>query len=100
MNEDPLYKLRHALAGVAIATLLSVLAAAWLGAFIGDLFGDSYALRAGTYAGLVLYIAIGAAVLFARVARYETRPLSVQRVALWIASLWIWPGLWWLTRKR
>lgn len=100
MYEDPLYKLRHALSGVAIATLLSVLLAALLGAFVGDLIGDSYALRAGIYSGLVLYIVIGAVVLFVRVARHETRPLSPQRVGLWIASLWLWPGLWWLTRKR
>ncbi len=100
MIEDPLYKLRHALAGVAIATMLSVLLAAFVGSIVGDLIRDSYPLRASIYAGLVLYILIGAVVLFVRVARHETQPLSVGRVGLWLASLWLWPGLAWMTRKR
>ena len=36
--------------------------------------------------------------LFVRVAQHETRPLTVSRLALWLASLWLWPLL--LTRKR
>ncbi len=91
--EDPLYKLRHAIAGVGLALLLSVLIAALLGRLLGDAFGDSYALRAGLYAGLLLYVVIGAAVLFARVAVHEKRPLSGARVLLWLASLWLWPLL-------
>jgi len=91
--EDPLYKLRHAIAGVALALLLSVLVAALLGRWLGDAFGDSYGLRAGIYGALLLYVVIGAVVLFVRVAARETRPLSVQRVLLWLLSLWLWPLL-------
>jgi len=38
-------------------------------------------------------VVVGAGVLFAKVARHETRPLSFGRVATWFVSLWIWPGL-------
>ena len=96
--DDPLYRLRHAIAGVLLALLLSVLLAALLGRVLGDAFGDSYALRTGLYAMLLLYVVIGAAVLFTRVAAYEARALSARRVGLWLASLWLWPLL--LMRRR
>ena len=92
-GNDPLWKLRHALAGVALALLLSVLAAAFAGSLLGDVFGGGYGLRAGIYAGLLLYVVVGAGVLFAKVARHETRPLSAGRVGLWFVSLWVWPAL-------
>jgi hypothetical protein len=43
---------------------------------------------------------VGAFVLFAKVARHETRPLSAQRVGLWLLSLWLWPFLWLVATKR
>jgi hypothetical protein len=92
-ENDPLWKLRHALAGLALALLLSVLIAALLGRVLGDLFGDSYGLRVAIYAGLLAYVVAGAVVLFVKVARHETRPLTAGRLALWLASLWLWPGL-------
>ena len=93
MENDPLWKLRHALAGMALALLASVLIAALAGRFLGDVFGDSYALRAGIYSGLLLYAVVGAVVLFVKVARHETRPVTPGRVGLWVASLWLWPLL-------
>jgi predicted MFS family arabinose efflux permease len=93
MYEDPLYKLRHAILGVAVALLLSVPVAALLGAWLGDAMGGTYGWRAGVYSVLLLYVVVGAGVLFAKVARHETRPLSTQRIALWFVSLWLWPGL-------
>ena len=94
MNEnDPLWKLRHALAGMALALLASVLIAALAGRLLGDLFGDSYGLRAGIYSGLLLYAVAGTVVLFIKVARHETRPVTAGRVGLWVASLWLWPLL-------
>lgn len=98
MQNDPLWKLRHALAGMAIALLLSVFIAALLGRVIGDLIADSYGLRAGLYAVLLLYVVVGAVLLFLKVAQHETRPLSPARVATWLASLWLWPLL--LLRRR
>lgn len=93
LDHDPLWKLRHALAGLALALLLSVLLAAFLGAFVGDLFGDSYGRRVAIYCGLLVYVIAGAVVLFKRVAQHEKRPLSAARVLLWTASLWAWPLL-------
>jgi len=98
MQNDPLYRLRHALAGVALAVLLSVGLAAMLGAALGDALGGGYGLRAGLYAALLLYVVIGAVVLFAKVAKHETRKLTPARVGLWLASLWLWPLL--LARRR
>jgi MFS family permease len=92
-ENDPLWKLRHALAGMALALLASVLIAAMLGSFIADLITDSYGLRVALYSGLLLYVVAGAVVLFMRVAQHETRPLSVGRLGLWTMSLWLWPGL-------
>lgn len=93
MDNDPLWKLRHALAGVALALLGSVFVAALAGRVLGDLFGDSYGLRVTIYGVLLLYVVVGAGVLFAKVARHETRPLSAGRVLRWFASLWLWPLL-------
>ena len=90
---DPLWKLRHALAGVALALLASVPLAALLARWVGDGVADRYALRVVIYAVLLVYLLVGAGVLFARVARHETRPLSPRRVLLWLASLWSWPLL-------
>lgn len=93
MQNDPLWNLRHAIAGVAIALLLSVLLAALAGRVLGDAFGDSYGLRVAIYGGLLLYVVVGAGVLFVKVAQHEKRPLSAGRVGLWLASLWLWPAL-------
>jgi hypothetical protein len=96
VQNDPLWNLRHALAGVGLALLLSVPLAALVGSVLGDWAGpaeSSYGWRAGVYGVLLLYVVVGAFVLFAKVARYETRPMSVPRVALWLASLWLWPAL-------
>jgi hypothetical protein len=99
-ENDPLWKLRHALLGVGLATLLSVPLAAVLGSALGDLLGGSYAWRAGTYTALLAYVVAGAVVLFAKVARHETRPVSAGRVGLWVLSLWLWPALLALARRR
>lgn len=93
MYEDPLVKLRHAFLGVALAVLLSVPVAALLGAWLGDLLGGTYAWRAGVYTALLVHVVVGAVVLFAKVARHETRPVSARRVGLWLLSLWLWPAL-------
>ena len=93
LDNDPLWRLRHALAGVALALLLSVLLAAVAGRVVGDALGDSYGTRVAVYGALLLYLLAGALVLFVRVARHETQPLSARRVGLWLASLWAWPVL-------
>ena len=94
MNEnDPLWKMRHALAGVALALLLSVFVAALAGRWLADAFGGDYGARVAAYGVLLLYVVVGAGVLFAKVAQHETRPLTPGRVLTWLASLWLWPLL-------
>jgi len=92
-ENDPLWRLRHALAGVGIALLVSVPIAALLGSAIGDVTGGTYGARVAVYAVLLLYVVAGAAVLFVKVAQHETRPLTLRRAGLWLASLWVWPAL-------
>ena len=74
--------------GVALALFLSVFVAALAGRFIADLAGGDYGTRVAIYGALLLYVIVGGAVVFAKVAQHETRPLNAGRVALWLASLW------------
>ena len=99
IEQDPLWKLRHALAGMALALLLSVGAAALAGSLLGDAFGGGYSTRAGIYAALLIYAVVGAVVLFVKVAQHETQPVSMRRVLRWFASLWLWPALLAVGRK-
>jgi hypothetical protein len=96
-DQDPLWKLRHALAGLTIALLLSVFVAAFAGRLVGDAIGGAaggdYGVRVAIYVALLAYVIAGAVVMFLRVARHETRPLSMRRVLVWFASLWLWPLL-------
>lgn len=98
-ENDPLWKLRHALAGVALALLLSVLVAALAGRALGDALGGDYATRVTVYGVLLLFVVVGAVVLFVKVAQHETRPLTPGRVVIWLASLWLWPLLLLASRK-
>ena len=92
-GHDPLWRMRHALIGLALAMLMSVVLAAVLGAVLGDWIGNNYGARVACYGGLLLYVMVGAGVLFAKVARHETRTVTVGRVFKWLASLWLWPAL-------
>lgn len=98
-KNDPLWKLRHALAGVGLALLLSVLVAALAGRLLGDALGGDYATRVTVYGVLLLFVVVGAVVLFVKVAQHETRPLTPGRVVTWLASLWLWPLLLLASRK-
>jgi hypothetical protein len=92
-ENDPLWRLRHAFAGVGLALLLSVLLAAVLGSALGDLVGGTYESRVAFYGGMLVYVVAGAVTLFVKVTQHETQPLSLKRVGLWVLSLWLWPVL-------
>lgn len=97
-GNDPLWRLRHALMGMGLALACSVLIAALIGSVLGDAWGGTYAWRVGMYAALLVYVLVGAVVLFVKVAQHETRPLNAARLGRWILSLWMWPALWWAAR--
>ena len=100
IDNDPLYRLRHALAGLALALLLAAPTAALVGRWLGDVVGGGYGTRLAIYGVLMVYVLAGAAVLFAKVARHETRPLSIARVLRWFLSLWLGPALLRAARPR
>ena len=93
LDNDPLYKLRHALLGLMLALGLSVPLASWLGSVLAGLFVDSYGARVAVYSVLLAYVIAGAVMLFIKVAQHETRPLNLGRLLMWLASLWCWPLL-------
>lgn len=99
-ERDPLWRMRHGLAGLGLALALSVPLAAWLGATLGDLIAPSYGARVAVYGLLLVHVIVGAIVLFVRVAQHETRRVSAGRVALWLVSLWLWPALLATGRRR
>lgn len=89
MDDDPLSKLIPPLAGVVLAVVLSLMIAATVAGQIGE----DYATRAWIYTIAVLWVLVGAVVVFMLAHRGESRPLSVGRVLLWTASIWLWPIL-------
>jgi len=92
-ENDPLWKMRHALIGLVLALLLSVLIAAGIGRLVGDVSGGDYGTRLTVYLVLLAYVVAGTVVLFIKVARHETQPVNPGRVLKWVLSLWLWPLL-------
>ena len=78
-----------ALTGVCTAVILSVPAAAYTARF----FGDSYETRSLIYCGFMLWVVCGAIAVFAKTWKTEESRLSVRRIFLWFASVWLWPLL-------
>ncbi len=78
-----------ALIGACLAVVMSVPAAAYLGAA----FGDTYNMRVLIYCGLLLWSIIGAISIFLSTYAAEDHKLSLSRVFLWFVSVWLWPLL-------
>lgn len=86
-DDDPLTRYGAPLAAVVFAVILSILVSAMLA---GQL-GEEYSTRAAVYTGLVLWVVVGAAVMFVLAHRSEGGRLSPARVLLWTATIWLWP---------
>lgn len=98
MPNDPLKQYGVPLAGVLIAVVLSVLVAA----MVAGQIGDTYQTRTFIYAGFVLWVLVGAAVMFVIAHRGEgdrSTRLTIARVLLWAASIWLWPVFLLLNRR-
>lgn len=93
-DDDPLFRFMRPLLGVLAATFINVLVAA----MIGGALPLEYAGRAWTYTGLVLYVIVGAVVVFRLTAEGE-REFSSARVVKWALSIWLWPLLLIVSRK-
>jgi putative Ca2+/H+ antiporter (TMEM165/GDT1 family) len=87
-DNDPLVRLMRPLMGVLTATFVNVLIAA----LAGGAMPFDYSGRAWTYTGLVLYVIVGAVVVFRLTAEGE-REFSAARVLKWVVSIWLWPAL-------
>ncbi len=95
MQDDPLTRYGPPLASVLLAVVLSILVAAMMA---GQIEGE-YQTRALVYAGFVLWVLVGAVVVFVIAHRGEAGRLSIVRVLLWVASIWLWP-IFLLLRRR
>ncbi len=84
---DPLLEFISPIAGVVLAVMLSIMAAA----VVAGQIGDDYDTRAWIYTGFVLWVIAGAILVFVKTHRGESRRLSPTRVLLWTASIWLWP---------
>jgi len=94
-HEDPLIRFMRPLAGVLAATFANVL----LAALIGGALPFEYAGRAWAYTALVLYVIVGAVVVF-RLSAEGEREFSPARVLKWALSIWLWPVLLAASRLR
>lgn len=84
---DPLKRYGSPLVAVLLAVILSIMVAA----MIAGQLGGTYESRATVYTVCVLWVLLGAAVMFILAHRGETAPLSLSRVLLWTATIWLWP---------
>jgi hypothetical protein len=75
-----------------VAVLISVAISVFIAALIGGSLPFDYTGRALTYLVLVLYILVGAFVVFRLVAEGE-QELTPARLIKWTVSLWLWPLL-------
>jgi len=92
---DPLARYGKPLAAALIAVAISVPIAA----FIGGSLPFEYTGRALSYIALLLYVIVGAFVVFRLVAEGE-QSLAPARVLMWTVSLWFWPLLAALALRR
>lgn len=87
MDDDPLLKFISPLAGVVLAVVLSILVSATVAGHLGG----EYSTRVWIYTAAVLWVIVGAVVVFMLTHKAETGTLSLRRVLLWTASIWLWP---------
>ena len=86
-DNDPLVRYGAPLAAVLLAVVLSILVAA----MTAGQFEGGYDTRAAIYTGLVLWVLVGAVVMFILAHASEGGRLSPGRVLLWTATIWLWP---------
>lgn len=94
-NQHPSY-LGNALIGACIAILLSIP----LSSYIASFLGDTYLVRVWIYGLFLLWVISGAITIFFRTFKSESQKISCRFILLWFISVWIWPLLIFLEKKR
>ena len=85
-----LFTYLHLAAGPALAKVL----------LKKKILGISYETRSLIYVALLAWCCTGAIVLFIATLRAKRQPVSLRRVLVWTASIWVWPLLLWRTQRR
>lgn len=86
-----------ALLGSVLAVILSVPAAAYTAAFLGD----TYEIRVTIYCLFLLWAIIGSILLFSLTYKSTTQPTnSIWRVLRWFISVWLWPIMLLMSKRK
>jgi hypothetical protein len=92
-HEDPLSTFGPALVCALSAQAVSV----FLAALFASMMPGGYRVRSGVFLAAVLWSVAGTVVLLIRtagaLATKGTQAISLGRIALWLASSWVWPVL-------
>ena len=76
-----------------IGACLGVIFSIPIAALTAASFNTSYELRALVYCCFLLWVVIGAIIIFLKTYKAPQAPLSLKGILLWCFSLWLWPLL-------
>jgi|MucameStandDraft_1065616.scaffolds.fasta_scaffold00379_18 hypothetical protein len=72
-----------------LGSVLAVLFAVPISAYLGSMFGDTYNARVTVYLCILSWTILGSVVLFILTSKSKTA--SAKSIFLWIISVWVWP---------
>ena len=72
-----------------LGSVLAVLFAVPISAYLGSMFGDTYNSRVTVYLCILSWTILGSVVLFILTSKSKTA--SAKSIFLWIISVWVWP---------
>ena len=72
-----------------LGSVLAVLFAVPISAYLGSMFGDTYNARVTVYLCILSWTILGSVVLFILTSKSKTA--SAKSIFLWLISVWVWP---------
>lgn len=72
-----------------LGSVLAVLFAVPISAYLGSMFGDTYNARVTVYLCILSWTILGSVVLF--ILTSKSKSASAKSILLWIISVWVWP---------
>lgn len=72
-----------------LGSVLAVLFAVPISAYLGSMFGDTYNARVTVYLCILSWTILGSVVLF--ILTSKSKSASAKSIFLWIISVWVWP---------